>query len=385
MVEQLRSERLSGIGEYYFSEKLREIDQLRNQGREIFNLGIGSPDLEPPQSVKQAILEGMREEGFHKYQAYKGLPELREAFCSWYRKFYHVSLNPNTEILPLIGSKEGIMHTCMALLNPGDEVLIPNPGYPTYKAAVKLAGGTPVLYSLKEPNGYRPDLTALLNRDLSKVKMMWVNYPHMPSGTKGDGHLFKQLIQFCRNQSIVLINDNPYSFTLTDSPLSVLENRRNGDWVLELNSLSKSHNMAGYRVGVLCGNAQLVDQVLTFKSNMDSGMFKPIMKASISALAEGNGWYEQQNKAYSVRKQLVHQIADRLDCTYSQNQVGMFVWARIPRAELNGKEFSDKLLKKYGLFVPPGMIFGSEGDQYIRFSLCSPTPLLTRVLERIAS
>jgi aspartate/methionine/tyrosine aminotransferase len=382
MVDHLTSGRLAGIGEYYFSQKLREIDQLNKEGKNILNLGIGSPDLDPPEAVKKALLAALEDPNFHRYQSYKGIPELRKAFSEWYKKFYGVALNPDRSILPLIGSKEGIMHICMAFLNPDDEVLIPNPGYPTYTSAVKLAGGVPKYYSLLEKNEYLPDLEALESMDLGKVKMMWVNYPHMPTGTPASEEVFEAIRGFCAKHDIILINDNPYSFTLTEQPVSVLKNADDSELVLELNSLSKSHNMAGWRVGALLGNADLIEKTLIFKSNMDSGMFKPLMMAAVKALSQDQSWYDGLNEQYQQRRKLVYEIADKLECSYSKKQVGMFVWAGIPDNEQSGEQFADKLLEKYRFFVPPGMIFGSEGDQYIRFSLCSNPEILNEVLKR---
>lgn len=384
MVDQLISKRLSGIGEYYFSQKLREIDALNREGKNVLNLGIGSPDLDPPEEVKKALVDSLEDPQFHRYQSYKGIPELREAFSGWYEKFYGVALDPDSEILPLIGSKEGIMHISMAFLNEGDEVLIPNPGYPTYSSATKLAGGVPRYYELKESNNYIPDLAELQSHDLSKVKLMWVNYPHMPTGTPASLQLFEELRGFCVKHEIILINDNPYSFTMTKKPSSILEGRKEGELLLELNSLSKSHNMSGWRIGTLSGNAELISKVLIFKSNMDSGMFKPVMKATIAALKLEQFWYDSINEKYQERKELVLQIADRLGCKYYKEQVGMFIWARIPENEESGELFADKLLNEHRFFVPPGMIFGSAGDQHIRFSLCSHPEILKEVLERIS-
>lgn len=383
MVDHLTSHRLQGIGEYYFSQKLREIEKLKKNGKNIINLGIGSPDLAPPQSVKKALIDGLEDAQFHRYQSYKGIPELRTAFTNWYQNHYAVSLNPDTEVLPLIGSKEGIIHVCMAFLNDGDHALIPNPGYPTYAAAIKLAGGTPIPYSLTEQNNYLPDFGQLEQSDLSKVKMMWINYPHMPTGTEAQGKNFNEIRAFCQKNEIILINDNPYSFILTDEPKSILKDRESEELVLELNSLSKSHNMAGWRVGVLAGNQHLIEKALVFKSNMDSGMFKPIMQAAVAALNLDPSWYDSINEVYQKRKELVHEIADLLGCEYSKKQVGMFVWAKIPVGEENGETFADQLLDQYEFFVPPGKIFGDEGNQYIRFSLCSNEEILNEVIRRI--
>ncbi len=383
MVDSLKSDRLNGIGEYYFSQKLREIEQLNKQGRNILNLGIGNPDFAPPKEVMDALQDGLLEPKFNGYQSYKGLPELRSGIAEWYKKFFNTTLNPETEILPLIGSKEGIMHISMAFLNEGDHVLVPNPGYPTYAAVTKLAGGIPLFYELTEEKEYLPNFKELEALDLTKVKLMWVNYPHMPTGTEASSDLFEDLIAFCKKHQIILINDNPYGFTLTDSVSSILENRSESDLVLELNSLSKSHNMAGWRVGMLCGNSALISTVLTFKSNMDSGMFKPIMRAAIAALKQPQSWFDGLNSQYKIRQKKVFEIADKLGCTYSSSQVGMFVWTKIPEGEIDGKTFADKLIDNYNFFVPPGMIFGSQGDQYIRFSLCSNEEVWNEVLQRI--
>ena len=383
MVEEIKSQRLDGVGEYYFSKKLKEIDALNKSGASILNLGIGSPDLPPQPEVKEALTKALDDPFFHKYQSYRGLPELRAAFASWYQKFYNVQLDAESEILPLMGSKEGIMHISMALLNPSDEVLIPNPGYPTYSSATKLAGGVPVSYSLREENNYLPDLKSLSAQDLSRVKIMWVNYPHMPTGAEANTTFFEELIQFSRRHQMVVINDNPYSFTLTEEIKSILTARKKDDLVLELNSLSKSHNMAGWRVGALCGNQDLIDLALTFKSNMDSGMFKPIMSASIKALESDKDWYETLNENYQRRRVLGYQILDQLKCSYNQNRVGMFVWSEIPKEYNNGIEYSDHLLERFGVFMPPGSIFGNEGDRFIRLSLCSHENILKEVLKRI--
>lgn len=383
MVDQLISKRLEGIGEYYFSKKLREIDQLKAEGHDVLNLGIGSPDMKPPKEVEEALIEALKENNSHQYQSYKGIPQLRASFSEWYKKYFNVTLNPETEILPLIGSKEGVMHASMALLNPGDLVLIPNPGYPTYSAATKLAGGEVVEYHLTEETGFLPYFAELESMDLSKVKVMWVNYPHMPTGADGSEELFMQLIQFSRKHSIIIINDNPYGFILTDKQQSLLKGRQPSDLILELNSLSKSHNMSGWRVGVFAGNTDLLQSILTFKSNMDSGQFRPVMKAAIAALNVEEKWYQQLNVAYKERRKLVFELADELQCSYNPNQVGMFVWAKTPDSHEDGMAFSDYLLEKYRIFVPPGSVFGSGGQRFIRFSLCSDLPVWKEVMTRI--
>ncbi|MEM9896837.1 MAG: aminotransferase class I/II-fold pyridoxal phosphate-dependent enzyme [Bacteroidota bacterium] len=383
MVETLKSKRLQGTGEYYFSSKLREIEQLNVEGKNILNLGIGSPDQAPSESVKKSLVDSLDEKGFHQYQSYKGLPELRSSFSAWYKSYFEVALDPDTEILPLIGSKEGIMHISMSFLDEGDQVLIPNPGYPTYASVTRLAGGTAIPYNLKASNSYLPDFYELEKLDLSDVKIMWVNYPHMPTGKEGTAELFEKLRAFSRRHKIIIVNDNPYGFILTDKQLSILKGSQQNDLILELNSLSKSHNMAGWRVGVLAGHKELIQTVLTFKSNMDSGMFKPIMRAASEALSLPKSWYKEINQEYSRRRVLVCKIADVLGCSFDPEQVGMFLWCRIPSDAENGKEFADYLLQEYRIFVPPGMIFGSEGDQYIRFSLCSTVDIWEQVIKRI--
>ncbi|MEO9483090.1 MAG: aminotransferase class I/II-fold pyridoxal phosphate-dependent enzyme [Ekhidna sp.] len=383
MVEHLKSSRLAGIGEYYFSAKLREIDQLNKQGHDVLNLGIGSPDQLPPEKVKNALMQGFEESNYHQYQGYKGLPDLREAFANWYVRHFEVKLDPESEVLPMIGSKEGIMHISMSLLNEGDLALVPNPGYPAYAAATTLAGGEPVGYSLKESGQYHPDFDELEKGDLRKVKIMWVNYPHMPTGADGSPKLFEKLIEFSRKHQIVIVNDNPYGFILTNERRSILQERQPADLILELNSLSKSHNMAGWRVGVLAGQKDLIQTVLTFKSNMDSGQFKPVMRAAIAALEVPDAWYDSLNQVYKKRRKLVFEIAQMIGCSCNENQVGMFVWAKIPGEFSEGKAFTDYLLKTYRIFIPPGSVFGSEGQAHVRFSLCSPEHVWKEVMNRI--
>ncbi|MEM6737784.1 MAG: aminotransferase class I/II-fold pyridoxal phosphate-dependent enzyme [Bacteroidota bacterium] len=383
MVNQLISKRLGGIEEYYFSKKLREIAGLKAQGVSVFNLGIGSPDIKPPKEVEEALINGLSDSNYHQYQPYKGIPELRNAFASWYLQHFSVALNSETEILPLIGSKEGIMHISMAFIDPGDHVLVPNPGYPSYYSASMVAGADLVHYALSEDNHYYPDFDALEAEDLSKVKIMWVNYPHMPTGADGNEKLFNNLLEFSRKHNIVIVNDNPYAFILTSERHSILKNRNEDDLVLELNSLSKAHNMAGWRVGALAGNRDLVQAVLTFKSNMDSGQFRPIMQAAIAALKLPATWYEALNKEYGKRRELVFKIAKKLNCTFDPTQVGMFVWCAIPSNWDHAEKFADHLLCKYRIFIPPGTVFGSEGKKYIRFSLCSDTTIWMEVLRRI--
>lgn len=382
-MEIVKSKRLEGIGEYYFSQKLREIEQLNKAGKDIINLGIGSPDLPPHPSVIKVLQEQAGLENTHAYQSYKGVPALRNAIANWYQTQYHVGLNPDTEILPLLGSKEGIMHICMTYLNPGDEVLIPNPGYPTYTSAVKLAGGKPIYFELTEEENWEPNFAALEAIDLSKVKLMWVNYPQMPTGKKPSIELFKQLVAFGKKHQILICHDNPYSFILNDAPMSLLSVAGAMDTAIELNSLSKSHNMAGWRVGMLCGAAERINEVLTFKSNMDSGMFLPVQHAAAAALNLGNDWYDSVNKVYAKRREKVFELLDTLHCKYSTNQVGMFVWAKIPEGIKDGYALSDQVLYNCNVFITPGGIFGSAGNSFIRVSLCGSITKFEEAILRI--
>lgn len=375
--------RLNGIGEYYFSQKLREIDELNKQGKNIINLGIGSPDLPPHPDVIRVLQEESSKPNVHAYQSYKGSPILRNAIKDWYKQWYNVELNADTEILPLIGSKEGIMHICMTYLNEGDEVLVPNPGYPTYRSAVILAGGVCVDYELHEDNNYEPDFDALSKTDLSKVKLLFVNYPQMPTGTNGNIILFEKIVAFAKQHNILVIHDNPYSFILNNEPLSLLAVNGAKDVVIELNSLSKSHNMAGWRMGMLCGAKDRIDEVLRFKSNMDSGMFLPAQLAAAKALALEEEWHNSVNKIYNERRVKVFELLDLLNCTYSTTQVGMFVWAKIPSKYKNGYEVSDEVLYNSNVFITPGGIFGNAGDEYIRVSLCGSIERFEEAIKRI--
>jgi len=391
------SKRLEGIGEYYFSQKLREIDELNKQGKAVINLGIGSPDLPPHPEVIKVLQEESAKPNVHAYQSYKGSPVLRQAMSDWYKKWYQVDLNMDTEILPLIGSKEGIMHICMTYLNEGDEVLVPNPGYPTYRSAVKLAGGVCVDYDLKEALDYHPDFNEMEKTDLSKVKLMFVNYPHMPTGQLPAPTFFAQLVAFAKKHQLLIIHDNPYSFILNEHPLSLLSVAGAKEVVLELNSLSKSQNMAGWRVGMLCGAADRINEVLRFKSNMDSGMFLPLQLAAAKALSLDKSWYDSINKIYQERRVKVFELLDLLDCQYSKNQVGMFVWAKVtPSAALPkesqasaihplgwGGALSDNVLYKSNVFITPGGIFGTAGMGYVRVSLCGSMERFEEAISRI--
>jgi aspartate/methionine/tyrosine aminotransferase len=377
------STRLEGIGEYYFSQKLREIDELNKAGKAIINLGIGSPDLPPHPDVIKVLQEESAKPNVHAYQSYKGSPILRGAIKDWYATWYAVDLNPDTEILPLIGSKEGIMHICMTYLNQGDQALIPNPGYPTYSSAVKLAGGTPVPYELKAENNWEPDFEALEQTDLSRVKLLWVNYPHMPTGQLASKDLMEKLVAFGIKHQILICHDNPYSFILNEHPFSLLSVAGAKDIVIELNSLSKSQNMAGWRVGMLCAAKERIDEILRFKSNMDSGMFLPLQLAAAKALSLGKDWYDSVNTVYAQRREKVFELLDLIGATYSKDQVGMFVWAKIPNGYADGYAVSDKVLYEANVFITPGGIFGSAGNGYIRVSLCGSVERFEQAIERV--
>ena len=374
--------RLHTVEEYYFSKKLREVHAMKAAGAPIINLGIGSPDLAPPKAVISAINDSLADASAHKYQSYQGLPELRSAMADFYQTHYNVSQNPENEVLPLIGSKEGIMHISMAYLNEGDAVLIPNPGYPTYTSVTKLVGEEPVFYDLKASSNWQPDLVALEAIDLSKVKIMWVNYPHMPTGTLGNQTVLKALVDFAKKHSILLINDNPYSFILNDNPSSIFNIEGAKDVCLELNSLSKTFNMAGWRVGMLTGSAVHLQNVIKVKSNMDSGMFYGIQKGAVEALNSSKNWFKDLNKIYSERRALVWELATALNCTFETTTSGMFVWAKLPSG-LKSETFIDNLLQKHHIFIAPGTIFGSNGEGYIRFSLCAPKESIQSAINRV--
>ena len=375
--------RLHNVEEYYFSRKLREVRQLISDGKPIINMGIGSPDLNPHDSVIAAMKKAMFDEKAHEYQSYQGLAELREAMADFYDSNFKVSKNLNLEFLPLLGSKEGIMHISLAFLNEGDEVLIPNPGYPSYESVTKLVQAQPVFYDLKEENNWQPDFVALEKLDLSKVKLMWVNYPHMPTGANGNLETFKNLIAFGKKHQILIVNDNPYSFILSENQMSIFQVDGAKEIALELNSLSKTFNMAGWRVGMILGNKTLIDTVLKVKSNIDSGMFYGIQKGAITALKLGKDWFETQNKIYDKRRNLIFKLAAKLNCTYDENSVGLFVWAKLP-ANLNTAEtFVDELLHKKNIFVTPGTIFGSNGEGFARFSLCIKEEKIIEAINRI--
>ncbi len=374
--------RISTVKEYYFSKKLKEIAALRASGKDILNLGIGSPDLPPPAEAIEILIEKSQQDGAHKYQSYVGAPQLREAFAKWYGRHFSVELNPNSEILPLIGSKEGIMHISQTFLEAGDEVLVPNPGYPAYRATANLAGATVVEYNLREADWF-PDFEELEKRDLTKVKIMWVNYPNMPTGAAATSALFDQLVAFAKKHHILVCNDNPYSFVLHENQMSLLAADGAKDVCLELNSLSKSHNMAGWRVGLLAGKAEYLSEILKFKSNMDSGMFLPVQLAAAKALEMGDVWFAGLNDIYKKRQQKVFEIMDLLGCEYSKDQAGMFVWAKAPSTFKDGYVLSDKFLYEADVFLTPGGIFGSQGNGYIRVSLCAKLEVFEEAIKRI--
>lgn len=392
--------RLKGIGEYYFSKKLAEIAELNKQGEVVINLGIGSPDLPPHPEVIKVLEEESFKPNVHGYQSYKGAEALRSAFSAWYKKWYDVELDAANEILPLIGSKEGIMHICMTYLNPGDTVLLPNPGYPTYRSASQIAGAKIIEYNLKEENNWFPDFDEIEKQfatsksevsaaDSSPVggsrmgALMFVNYPQMPTGQLPAKELFEKIVAFGKKHSILICHDNPYSFILNDNPMSLLSVDGAKDIVIELNSLSKSHNMAGWRVGVLCGAKERVDEVLRFKSNMDSGMFLPLQLAAAKALSLEKDWYDEINKIYKSRRKKAYELLDLLKCSYSKEQAGMFLWAKIPEKYKDAYELSDEVLYKARVFITPGGIFGSEGNKFLRVSLCSPEEKFETSIERI--
>lgn len=378
------SNRLEGIGEYYFATKLREIAELNKAGKQIINLGIGSPDLPPHPEVIKTLQEEAAKDNVHAYQSYNGSPVLREAIAEWYKKYYEVdNIDPAKEILPLLGSKEGIMHICMTYLNQGDQVLIPNPGYPTYTSAVKLAGGTPLYYELTAENNWAPNFDDLEKSDLSKVKLMWVNYPQMPTGQKPNKALFEKLVAFGKKHHILICHDNPYAFILNDHPESLLSIKGAKEVVIELNSLSKSQNMAGWRVGMLIAAEDRVNEILRFKSNMDSGMFLPVQLAAAKALSLDKSWYDSVNKIYTERREKVFELLDLLDCTFSKTQVGMFVWAKIPAKYKDGYALSDKVLYDANVFITPGGIFGTVGNDYIRVSLCGSMEKFNEAIKRV--
>jgi aspartate/methionine/tyrosine aminotransferase len=377
------ADRVNHVEEYYFSSKLRQIAQMRVSGQDVINLGIGSPDLKPSQKVIDRLCQEAQYDGYHGYQSYIGIPELRGAIAAWYQRKFKVSLDPESEILPLIGSKEGIMHLSMTYLQAGDQVLVPDPGYPSYQSASALAGAEVVTYDLTAQNNWLPDLERLAETDLSRVKLMWLNYPHMPSGATAPLQLFEDLVAFAHEHNVLLCHDNPYAFILNQHPTSILTVDGAKEVAVELNSFSKTFNMAGWRVGFMAAAAERVKEVLRFKSNMDSGMFKPLQLAAVEALNQSDTWYEEVNNTYRERRFLAESILTNLRCTYDSAQVGMFLWGKIPDGYKDGIALADEVLDKALVFITPGNIFGKNGNNYIRVSLCSNQQVLQAALERI--
>ncbi len=377
------AKRTETVQEYYFSGKLRQIDQMRRAGADIINLGIGSPDQPPSENTISRLNEEASKPSSHGYQSYTGIPALRKAFADWYKQYFNVVLDHETEILPLMGSKEGIMHISMAFVNPGDEVLVPNPGYPTYSSVTNLVGGVVRYYDLHETKGWIPDIPRLEKTNLRKVKLMWINYPHMPTGTRGSLKLFEDLVKFASGHNILLVNDNPYSFILNDEYHSLLEADGAKEIALELNSLSKSHNMAGWRIGMAAGHGEYITSILKVKSNMDSGMFRALQAAAVEALSNPPEWYEKVNNLYKRRRKIVEEIMNILGCRFDRAQTGLFVWGRIPDHITSCESLVDDILNKTHVFITPGSIFGSNGSRYIRISLCADEKTLTESKVRI--
>lgn len=377
------ADRVSEIQEYYFSKKLREVARLNAEGHDIISLGIGGPDRPPHADVIGTLASEAAKPNVHSYQPYVGIPELRQAFADWYARWYGVTLDPAREIQPLIGSKEGILHVSLTFLNPGDGVLVPNPGYPTYTSASRLVQAEIFPYDLTEENGWMPDFDALERLPLDRIKLMWVNYPHMPTGTRATRELFERLVEFGRKHNIVIAHDNPYSFILSDRPTSLLQIEGAKDIVVEMNSMSKSHNMAGWRVAMLASNPQFVEWILKVKSNVDSGQFRPMMLAAVKGLQADKSWYEDLNANYSRRRKIAEQVMDALGCRFDPSQTGMFLWGRIPDSATSSEEFADRVLRDARVFITPGFIFGSNGERYVRISLCATEARLAEALQRI--
>ena len=377
------ADRISQVKEYYFSRKLREIAKLNAQGLDIISLGIGGPDRPPQVDAIEVLCNEARRTNTHGYQPYTGIPELRQAFANWYKRYFGITLDPTTEIQPLIGSKEGILHTTLAFVNPGDGVLVPNPGYPTYTAVSQLAGAKIYKYDLTEQSNWEPDFASLESLPLENIKLMWVNYPNMPTGHRASRDLFQKLIDFGKRHGIIIVNDNPYSFILNDTPLSIFCIDRAKDIAIELNSLSKSHNMAGWRIAMVASNKNFIEWILRVKSNIDSGQFRPMMLAAAKALDCDQSWYDQINETYRRRRHIAEQIMDALCYTFDATQTGLFLWGKIPDSEKDSETVTEKILSDARVFITPGFIFGSNGNRYIRISLCATEERMIEALERI--
>ena len=378
------AERLSLVSEYYFSRKLKEVAQMNAEGKDIISLAIGSPDMPPSKQTIQTLCEVASRPDTHGYQPTMGTPELRKAMADFYKRWYGVDLNPATEIQPLIGSKEGILHVTLAFVNPGEEVLVPNPGYPTYTSLSKILGAKVVNYDLMEDNGWQPDFEQLEKMDLSRVKLMWTNYPNMPTGGNARMETYERLVDFARKHNIVVVNDNPYSFILNDKPMSLLQVEGAKDCCIEFNSMSKSHNMPGWRVGMCATNPTFISWILKINSNIDSGTFRGIQLAAAAALSNAEEWHHEANiETYARRRKYAEQIMDALGCKYDPNQVGMFLWGRIPDSYSNCEELTERVLHEARVFITPGFIFGSKGERYVRISLCAKEEKIQAALERI--
>ena len=378
------AERLSLVNEYYFSRKLKEVAKMNAEGKDVISLAIGSPDMPPSKQTIDKLCEVAQQSNAHGYQPTCGIPELRKAMAGFYKKWFNVELNPETEIQPLIGSKEGILHITLAFVNPGDEVLVPNPGYPTYTSLSKILGAKVVNYDLAENNGWQPDFDALEKMDLSHVKLMWTNYPNMPTGANAQIETYQQLVSFGKRHGIVIVNDNPYSFILNDNPVSLLQIDGAKGCCIELNSMSKSHNMPGWRIGMCAANATFINWILKVKSNIDSGTFRGLQLAAATAYDNDEEWHRKANiEIYSVRRKYAEKIMDLLNCKYDHKQVGMFLWGRIPDKYANAEELTEIVLKQANVFITPGHIFGSNGERYIRISLCAKEDKLQEAVRRI--
>lgn len=378
------ADRLSAVTEYYFSRKLKEVAKLNAEGKDIISLAIGSPDMPPSKGTIDKLCETARQDDAHGYQPTMGTPELRQAMSDFYKRWYGVCLDPQTEIQPLIGSKEGILHVTLAFVNPGDKVLVPNPGYPTYTSLSKILGAEVVNYNLREGNGWQPDFNELESMDLTGVRLMWTNYPNMPTGAPAQMETYRKLVSFARRHSIMVVNDNPYSFILNENPVSLLQVKGAKDCCIEFNSMSKSHNMPGWRVGMCATNPTFIQWILKIKSNIDSGTFRGIQLAAAEAYNNSDEWHRQANiNTYRQRRKLAEQIMQQLGCTFDENQVGMFLWGRIPDKYANAEELTEKVLHEARVFITPGFIFGSNGERYIRISLCAKDMKIKEALERI--
>lgn len=377
------ADRLASVSEYYFSRKLKEVARMNAEGKDVISLGIGSPDMPPSQKTINTLCQAAHDPNGHGYQLHIGIPELRQGFARWYSQWYGVELDPKSEVQPLIGSKEGILHVTLAFVNPGEQVLVPNPGYPTYTSLSKILGAEVVNYNLKEENGWMPDFDELERMDLSRVKLMWTNYPNMPTGANATMEVYERLVDFARRKGIVIVNDNPYSFILNDHPLSILSVPGAKECCIELNSLSKAHNMPGWRIGMIASNAQFIQWILKVMSNIESGIFRAMQLAAATALEAGQDWYDFNNKNYRNRRRLAGEIMHALGCTYDESQVGMFLWGKIPDSCTDVEELTERVLQEARVFITPGFIFGSNGKRFIRISLCCKDDKLEEALKRI--